>query len=344
MTILAFLFVIAICVISHEWGHYITARLFGVQVHEFAFGMGPVLCSRKRWNTLWTFRIFPVGGFVRLAGMGEERDNEELLPGGGFFEKSAWQRFLILSAGAALNILLAVGITAFLLMTRGVMDLKSTTIGEIMTEYPAAEAGLRQGDTILAVNDEPTTSWEFMAKALREAGHQGTVRILVERGSDRFIVETALRKDPQSGAFLFGIRPRIITYPFFEALGRSFGYIFEMSRDILSGILSWLFGKQKMDVTGPVGIATMAGEAVKQGLWSFLSFLAVINLNLGILNLLPFPALDGGRLIFLLGEMLTGRKFPERWEYYVHLAGFVVLISLILLVTWKDIVTLVGSQ
>jgi regulator of sigma E protease len=181
MTILAFLFVIAICVISHEWGHYITARLFGVQVHEFAFGMGPVLCSRKRWNTLWTFRIFPVGGFVRLAGMGEERDNEELLPGGGFFEKSAWQRFLILSAGAALNILLAVGITAFLLMTRGVMDLKSTTIGEIMTEYPAAEAGLRQGDTILAVNDEPTTSWEFMAKALREAGHQGTVRILVER-------------------------------------------------------------------------------------------------------------------------------------------------------------------
>lgn len=344
MTVLAFLVVIAICVLSHEWGHYITAKLCGVQVHEFAFGMGPVLFGGKRGNTLWTFRLFPVGGFVRLAGMGEERGNEEVLPGGGFFEKTAWRRFLILFAGAALNILLAVGITAVLLMTRGVMDLKSTTIGEVMANYPASEVGLRQGDVILTVNDKTVAAWEPMAKALREAGEQGTARILVEREGTRFTVEAMLKKDPQSGVLLFGIRPRIITYPFLEALGRSVGYIFEMSRDILSGILSWLFGKQKMDVTGPVGIATMAGEAVKQGLWSFLSFLAVINLNLGILNLLPFPALDGGRLIFVLGEMLTGKKFPDRWEYYVHLAGFVVLISLILLVTWKDIVTLAGSR
>jgi regulator of sigma E protease len=186
---------------------------------------------------------------------------------GWIFEKSAWRRFLILSAGAALNILLAVGITAFLLMTRGVMDLKSTTIGEIMTEYPAAEAGLRQGDTILAVNDEPATSWEHMAMALREADTTACADF-VERESDRFTVEQHCARIPSPVSSFSAFVPDH-HLSFFEPWTLFRLILKESGHPVGYSLMA--FWKQKR--TSPArSDRTMAGEAVKQGLWPFFTF------------------------------------------------------------------------
>lgn len=342
MSLVAFLVVIAICVMIHEWGHFITARLMGVQVHEFAFGMGPVL-KQKQWrDTMWSLRIFPIGGFVRLAGMGEEREDETVRPGEDFPSKKPWQRFLILCNGAVLNILLALVLTMLLLSGHGVLDMNSTKIGEVMPGYPAATSELEQGDSILSVNGKEVTDWNTMAAAIRDAGTEHPVRLEVQTGDGTKTMTVPLKANPESGVPLLGIRPSMKRYGILASFSRSFTYLWDMSSRIIGALGSWITGRQSVDVTGPVGIAEMAGKAARQGIWPFLSFLAVINLHLGILNLLPFPALDGGRIFFVLGEMITGKRLPERWEYYIHLAGFVILISLILVITWKDVVSLWG--
>lgn len=342
MTFVAFLLVIAVCVLVHEFGHFASARLLGVRVYEFAFGMGPALFSMKRGKTRWSVRLFPVGGFVRLAGMGEEQEGESCSEEESFSEKRPWARCVILASGAGLNILLAVVLTAALLMGHGVLDMESTVVGGVMPGYPAATWGVVSGDRILAVNGQPVTHWEEMARRIREEGDRGPVTLEVEHQGAKKVFSGALSRDVQRGTPLFGVRPRWITYGFGDAGWHSFSYTWQMSREILSGMLSWIFARRDIDVTGPVGIASLAGEAARQGAWSFLSFLAVINLHLGLLNLFPFPALDGGRLFFVFGEMVTGRRFPERWEQYIHLGGFAVLIALIVMITWQDLLKLLG--
>ncbi|HPD96843.1 MAG TPA: M50 family metallopeptidase [Synergistales bacterium] len=339
-SLLAFVLVIAICVLSHEAGHFFIARRCGVKVHEFSFGMGPSLASFKRKDTLWSLRAVPVGGFVRLAGMGEEQTDEVIPPGGSFQEKSAWKRLAILAGGSASNIFLAVLITAILLWGHGVLDLSSTRIGEIMAGYPADKAGLVAGDRIEAVSGSIVSDWTELSSAIRERSVEGPVLILFERDGEIKEIFLEIPFDPINQTYLLGIRPSIKKYPLGRAFTGSIGYIWNFSLDIVRGILQWVTGRGQVDVTGPVGIASMAGQAAREGLWTFLAFLSMINLHLGILNLLPFPALDGGRILIIGGEIVTGRKLPEKWENLVHLAGFALLILLLLFVTWKDLIRL----
>ena len=338
LSLLAFLVVIAICVVSHEWGHYFTARLMGIQVHEFSFGMGPALWEKRSGETVWAIRALPIGGFVRLAGMEEEKEGEIVDPERTFPAKKPVQRLLVLSGGALVNILLAVLISALLLWQHGILDMGSTRIGVLMEGLTAVKIGLEAGDQILAVSGEKVHDWSSMSSAIRSLDPDTPVTLQVQRGDEAFSIETTIPIDPEYGVPLLGIRPAVVTYPLHIALVKAFGYSFRMGTDILRGLFEWLFRRRQVDLTGPVGIAGMAGEAARQGWWSFLSFLAVINLHLGILNLFPFPALDGGRIIFVLAEMVTRRKLPEKWESYIHLAGFVVLIALILFITWQDLV------
>jgi regulator of sigma E protease len=143
-------------------------------------------------------------------------------------------------------------------------------------------------------------------------------------------------------ARLWGIQPGRVRYSAADALVGSLGYCWQMSADILTGLWQMITGAMKAEIAGPVGIAVMAGDAARKGFWTFISFMAVINLNLGLLNLLPLPALDGGRLVFLFGEMLSGRKFPEKWENRIHIVGLAMLLALIAFVTFLDIARLAG--
>lgn len=342
MSIVAFLIVIGISVILHEMGHFLAARMCGVQVHEFAFGMGPALYKRRKGETLWSFRVFPVGGFVRLAGMGETQEGERDDPQRSFYQKSAGARALLLASGPLVNVLLALLLSSLFLWAHGVLDLNRPVVGEVMAGFPAEEIGLKAKDKVIQVDEVEVKTWLEMSQVLREKAEiDGKVDLVIQRNGERLRFNSVkLLLDPQYGVPLLGIRPAVIKYPPHRALGGAFAYLWQMSKQMVTAIIGWISGQQKVEVAGPLGIATMAGEAVKEGWWSFISFLAVINLNLGILNLVPFPALDGGRLLFVVIELTSRKKVSERLENYIHMVGFAVLMGLILLVTWQDLMRL----
>ncbi|MBN1332667.1 MAG: RIP metalloprotease RseP [Synergistales bacterium] len=339
VSLLSFLLVIAICVISHEYGHYKTARLAGVQVHEFAFGMGPVIWqTRNLEGTLWSVRIFPIGGFVRLAGMDEEKPGEQIRDNGSFSDKRAIQRFFILFNGALSNIILAIILTALLLSGHGILDLQSTMVGELMSGYPAEKIGLAKGDVITEINGIQVADWPEMSDLIKKVALQeNPVEISVSRGKEILRFQVTIPLDKELGVPLLGIRPSFLRFSLAGATVKAFSYIFQMSLEWIKGIYFLLTNRAEVDITGPVGIASMAGQAARSGFWSFLSFLAIINLNLGLINLFPFPGLDGGRLVFVFLEMISGRKVPEKIENYIHFAGFILLIALVIFITWKDI-------
>ena len=167
IAIISFLIVIAVCVIVHEYGHYITAKILGVQVHEFAFGMGPAVFQIEKNNMLWSLRLFPVGGFCRLAGMDEEEEGEQVISGMGFNEQPAWKRFLILFNGPLFNILLAIILMAMFLFMHGVQDMDHSKIGEIMPGFPAENSGLKINDEILSVNGIKAIKWRDTSENIR---------------------------------------------------------------------------------------------------------------------------------------------------------------------------------
>lgn len=342
VSLLAFLFVIGVCVIIHEGGHYLAAVWRKVQVHEFAFGMGPRLASKRRGDTLWSFRLFPIGGFVRLEGMEDEplpEDNPD--PTRAFPIRKAWERFVIIAGGAFANIVLAWLLTTILLACYGVLDLDSPSVGRLMEGYPAQVMGAEIGDKVLSINGHEIREWSEIRTTLQKIDTD-EVSVVVDRGGSELTLTGTIPYDTGQNARLWGVQPGRVKYPLTQAVFSGLSYCWKMSVDILKGLWQMLTGTIEADVAGPVGIAVMAGDAARQGFWTFISFLAVINLNLGLLNLLPIPALDGGRLVFLFGEMISGRKFPEKWENRIHIVGFAMLMALIVFVTWKDIARLVG--
>ena len=341
LSVIAFLFIILICVRVHEFGHYFAALVFGVKVHEFSFGMGPLLFQRQGRKNKWSVRALPVGGFVRLAGMGEENEGEDLKPGEGFQDKAPWKKLVILAAGALNNILLVIVLATLLLMTRGVMDLSVSEVGAVMPGFPAAEAGLRSGDLIEKIGEVNVSDWQSMTREIRSQSQKtDNLTLYVRRGSSRLTFTLGTKRENPDGPALVGIQPAIRKLSFFAAVKGSLSYTVHMTLAMLHGLREMFVHPAQVDVSGPVGIAAMAGQAAKAGFYSLLSFLAIISLNLGIINLLPFPALDGGHIIFALCEMITGRSVSQELEGRVHFIGFVILALLIVFVTWQDIARL----
>ena len=341
-SLVAFIIVIAVCVIVHEYGHYITAKILGVQVHEFAFGMGPaILQHRDKKNMLWSWRLLPVGGFCRLAGMDEEEDGEEIISGMGFNEQPAWKRFLILLNGSLFNIILAVLLMALFLYGYGVLDMDSTKLGEIMKGFPSEAAGLKVGDEILSINGEKVTRWREMSEKIRtESLKNENLTLEIKRGDEIFTLNLNVPVNKEYGRPMLGISPSHVRYGLVKALRSSLGYTYRMTSMMMRGFYELITRRQEADVTGPVGIASMSGKALREGVWDFLTFIAIIALNLGILNLFPIPALDGGRLLFVMLEMIFRRRLPEKVENWIHMAGFALLISLMILITCKDVYNL----
>lgn len=342
ISILAFIIVIAVCVIIHEYGHYITAKILGVQVHEFAFGMGPVILQHKsRNNMLWSWRLFPVGGFCRLAGMDEDEAGERVIPGMGFDEQPAWKRFFIILNGPVFNMALAVVLMVLFLWGHGVLNMDSTKIGEIMPGFPSDVAGLHVGDEVLKVNGENVSKWREMSGKIQEESQKNPeVSFEVRRGDETLTLTANIPMNEEYGRPMLGVSPSYMHYTFLQACRSSLGYTYRMTKLMLRGLAELILRRQETEVTGPVGIAAMSGRAMQSGIWDFITFIAVIALNLGIMNLFPIPALDGGRLLFVCLEMIVRRRLPTKIENWIHAAGFVVLISLMVFITFKDVYNL----
>ena len=345
ISIISFLIVISICVISHEGGHYLAAKWRSVLVHEFSFGMGPAIWSRQKGETLWSFRVLPIGGYVKLEGedpgITDGTDKVQYAPARSLCNKKPWERLVIIAAGASVNLVLAWILTAAYLSGYGIYDFKNTTVGIVMEAKPAYTAGLQSGDTIKAIDGVPLNKWaDIRTHLMNTKDKNDYFAVTYERRGESHTINIKIPIDKQHGGRLLGVQPAQVKYPITKALTHAFSYSWNMGMEILKGMWMVISGQVKSEVVGPVGIAVIAGDAFKQGFWSFVAFLGIINLHLGLLNLMPFPALDGGRIVFIAAEMVSGRKIPEKFESYAHYAGFILLIALIVLVTGKDLIKL----
>lgn len=339
IAILMFGFLITI----HEFGHFLFARIFRVNVIEFSIGMGPKLIQRtsKKSGILYTLRLFPIGGYVN---MGEDDPPEEgVAPEPGAFRaKPVWQRFIIVSAGAVMNI--ALGFVLMFGLVLASDDLGSTTVSGFADGAVSSEQGLMVGDTIVEINGIKVHSADELRYEIMYNGHQPLDITVVREGEKILLEDVAFHVAEQDGVKLgvadFGVyrAQKTITVVLRQTFHRSVSAI-KMVWDSLIGLITGRFGVENM--SGPVGITSAITQAASVGLDSLVFLFIVITMNLGVFNLLPVPALDGGRLLFFLIEFLRGKPIDPKYESYVHFAGLCVLLLIMILVSVKDVISLI---
>lgn len=328
MTIIYAVIMVCILIFVHELGHFIAAKACGVKVNEFALGMGPAIYQRQKGETTYSLRIIPMGGYCAMEGEDEESDDERA-----FNKQPALNKSIILVAGAAMNVLTAVILMIIVSFCSGV---PTTVIGNVIDNSPAETAGLMAKDKIVQVDGVDIDKWDDFVDYVDEKSKNDVLKVSVERDGEQIVlpVKVAAQK---SGDKYIGINAvsekykaaALIEGP--KATWRMAKDMFSILRDLISGDVS------AKELSGPVGIVYMVDKTVSAGIITFLYFMALISLNLAVVNLLPFPALDGGRLIFVIIRKVTGKAITDNMEAIVHMVGMVCLIGLMLYVTWQDI-------
>jgi regulator of sigma E protease len=326
MSIIIAILVFNAIVFVHEGGHFLAARLGGIKVVEFALGMGPKIIGKQIGETMYSLRIFPVGGFCLM--LGEDEDKPEP---GAFNNSPIMSRIASVVAGPLVNLVVAVLI--YSLVVAGVM---TPVIGSVSPGMPAEKAGIVAGDTIVEIDNVKVTSWEDMKPEI--AKHEGeTISVTLEnKGIEREVQLTPI-KNPNSTDIIIGIGQKVEITGFSITEGiKKTGVISKMMLDFLGQLV---LGKANGgDVGGAISIMVYMNEAAKSGLLSVLSISAIISLNLAILNLLPIPALDGGRLLFLFIELIRRKPVPAEKEGMVHFVGLVALMALSVFLMYRDII------
>jgi len=342
-TLVVFAIVLAIVVLSHEAGHFFTAKLFGVKVNEFGIGYPPRLFAVKRGETEYSVNLLPLGGFVKLAG--EEDPKVE----GSLASKSHAKRITVLAAGAIVNALLPIILfTAAFALPHDVATGRIEVV-EVSPDSPAEAAGIVTGDVILSVDGrELINNAELGRVIFLNLGEALPMEIRHADGTVETVTVTP-RWNPPEDQGAVGIRSTTadvvvekVSEPFFSAVASGLREAGETMVLFKNGILSLVFGADAQ-FSGPVGIAQMTGEVARAGIAPLLQFTAFLSLNLAILNILPIPALDGGRIAFVVVEWVRRKRIDPQTEGKIHFIGFVILITLIILVTFQDILRIVGG-
>jgi regulator of sigma E protease len=313
----------------HEFGHFIVAKAFGARVNEFSIGFGPRLFMKKYGETEYSFRVLLFGGYVALEGEDEKSSDPRAI-----MNKPWPVRLAVFAAGPLMNILLA-----FLLLVIVFFYIGSPVpkVDAVIEGYPAQKAGILPGDRILSINDVKINSWEQLEKAISSS--QGKVlTIKIQRDNKIMEKEIAPVFDPKASKLMIGIVPAYEkSFPL--AVKTAMDRTIYFSKLILLSLEMLITGKVSVnEIMGPVGIVQAVGTVAKTGLINLLAFSALISVNLGLFNLLPFPALDGGRILFVLAEAVRGKPLPPEKEGYIHYLGFLLLIALLIFATYRDIV------
>lgn len=359
LTAVVFFVILSILIFVHELGHFAVARWIGVHVEEFGFGLPPRIWGKKVGRTIYSLNWLPIGGFVKLAGEDENEGDAAKHKGAKlreyFFARSKKERAAILGAGVTMNFLLAVAITAFLL-TRGIFEPAGRVhVERVIDNSPAQKAGIKPQDLVTSISFpvEGTTETrtivtpkDLIETTRAHAGEQVTVTI--ERQGERRSVILVPRKDPPPGEGAMGVAISDLEerkYSWGEAPVRAFVMNVQRAREMLVGIGVTLWRLVQLqspgaDVAGPIGIAQVTGQAVRFGWRAVLEFMSILSLNLAVLNALPIPALDGGRLLFVFLEKVLGRRVRPAFEHSAHQVGMIILLFLVLLVSIHDIVRL----
>ncbi|NLK00556.1 MAG: RIP metalloprotease RseP [Clostridia bacterium] len=336
MTIILAILVFGLLILAHELGHFIVAKLVGIQIHEFSIGMGPAAYSTQRGETKYSLRWFPVGGYNKMAGMepGDESNPR------GFNSKSLLQRSAVIAAGSVMNFILAIVLFIFLFAVIGIPS-NANIIGHVSPGSPAAEAGLQPGDKIIKIGDVEIQSWNDLVDVIH--GKPGeSLTLTLQRDEKVEKVGVVPHVDQDRGVGIIGIRQSMERKGVFNSIFLGFSSTVKILAAILVSFVQMLTGKLSADVAGPVGIVNILGDVAQFGAANVLNFTAILSLNLGLINLFPIPALDGSRLIFLLVEGLRGKPLAPEKENLIHFIGFTALILLMLLITYQDIIRLLG--
>ena len=337
ITVLSTVIVFIVLIFIHEFGHFIAARLCGVGINEFSIGMGPSLFSwkSKKYGTRYGVRVLPIGGYVSMVGEDEASDDENA-----FCNKPVWKRMAIVLAGPAMNLVLG-----FLLMTIIVFSqtaLASTTIAEF-NEDATSNKYLQVGDKIVAVDGAPVFTGNDAAYEIMNQGYE-PIDITVIRNGEKIKLNDITFSSFSEDGVTFG------NYDFkFLAESKSFPNLIKHSfwrsvstvKMVVDSVVSLVTGRYGLEaVSGPVGVAEVVGDAARGGIINLLYIVTVLSINLGVFNLIPFPALDGGRFLFLIIEAIRRKPIKKEVERYVNLIGISLLFAFMIFVMGKDIIKL----
>lgn len=344
-TILAFLVVLGVLIFVHELGHYLAARWRGVHVERFSIGFGRAIASwRDRRDCEWRIGWIPLGGYVKMHGM--EQPTADAAPepgtyraGEGFHEKPVRDRAIVVAAGPAFNFLLAALIFAGIFATYG-QPVGSTSVQSVVAGSAAERAGLAPGDRIIALDGEPVTRFEDLQRHVQPRAGQ-PIEILLRRGDAEVKVVATPVARPEDGRGLLGISGGAIERERMNplsALVAGTWHTVSVSGQTLAGVWQMITGQRGAgEIGGPLRIAQLSGEVADLGILPLLSFIALLSINLALINLFPIPILDGGHLVFYAAEALRGRPLTARAQEYAFRGGFALLLTLMLLATWNDL-------
>lgn len=341
MSIIITLLIIAVLVLVHEWGHFIVARRIGIPVHEFALGFGYKLFSINRNGVEYSFRLIPLGGFVRMA---DEEYGDDFTDPAGYSNRTPLEKISVAFAGPFMNFVLAILIFIVIFAFIGIPDTTEAPIlGKVMEDKPAYTAGLQANDEIIQINGTAIKSWDEFTQYVSQTEAGTNLEMLVNRNNETILINVQPELDNSTGSTIVGVLP-LVEYDkqsILVAIKLGIQQTYELTLLLLAGIWTLITGGASMqDLAGPVGITKLVGEVAQIGFVFLLNFTAFLSINLGILNLLPIPALDGSKIIFATIEGIRKKPIEPEREGFIHFLGFLFLILLIIVVTYNDILRL----
>ncbi|MBE5800422.1 MAG: PDZ domain-containing protein [Clostridiales bacterium] len=327
------LLLLGVLIMAHEAGHYLAARACGIEVQEFAMGMGPLLCKWKnKRGTQFSLRLLPIGGFCQFYG-----EDEDVSDPRAFNNQAVWKRVATVVSGPVMNFIVAFMVIVLYMSALGIRT-TVPRVGEV--EAHAAQAGLMAGDTLLTVNDTPADSVDAVLSEIMGSNGE-TVTLRVERGGEEKEIPIAPFYDEEVARYRVGFTfaQERMKVSLLQSIPFSVSYNAESVRLIGLTLKNLIFkGEGVEGVTGPVGTVYVIQEVTQQGgVDIYLELLALISVNLGVMNLLPIPGLDGSRLLFLLVEGIRRKPIKRELEGAIHGAGFILLMGLMIALTYKDI-------
>lgn len=335
LTILAAIFVFGVLVTVHEFGHFITAKMTGMRVDEFAIGFGPKIYQQKDGETLYSLRAIPLGGYNKIAGM----DPDDPVEPNAFNSKPIPARMLVILAGALMNFILPIILFSGIFMVEGRLQLvNEPVLGNVVNEMAAARAGLKAGDRIVTIDGKNIETWTDVVLNLRKAGTE-EVTLTAERNGVLQTYKMTPMFDKDAGRPLIGVSPKFSkeSLGFFGSIKEGFIYTKNIGLSMVSGLYRIVSGNAPADVAGPIGVAQMAGQVAEKGLLPLMNFVAFLSINLGVINLLPLPALDGGHFVLLLLEALRGKPLGGKAMTNIQMVGVALILALTVFSTFKDI-------
>ena len=344
LNLIYFVIILGIIVLVHEFGHFIFAKMFGIYVYEFAIGMGPRLFHWKKGETEYSIRAIPIGGFCSLAGEDLDGDDKNDIPETRRLQsKPVWQRFLVMFFGAGNNFILAFILLFAIALGWGAVT-SDPVITQLVEDNPAEQAGLQVGDRILEINGNKVKSSDDVSIYLQVEDKSKPIVFTIERDNEELEVEVTPIKEEIDGSIIYRvgiISEGEVETGFIASIKYAFTKMGALFRQMIITIKGLFTGGLSVNqLSGPVGIYSVVGTQAEAGFENILYLIALLSINVGFINLLPFPAFDGGRIVFLIIEKIKGSPIKPETENKIHTIGFILLLALMLYITFNDILKL----